>query len=185
MAIVYINQGEIYKTEELGDTDSLFMRSLDKFGNKSFYYRDKRLDPITDFVGVKRSPDTKEKRQKYYKSTQTARSLAGIKRTNQSAANIRNTVESDLFDMTLALGYYKGDVEFEEVYYHLENLNKLEQISQIINLANPLNPELINEAMNNKQQWRYGNIGGVDIMVCSIVYSNKVPTMFKVYNFGN
>lgn len=177
---VFINKGTIYKTESSVDDPNLFMQSVDTDGQITHYHRKPNADPVTKWIAFKKDKNGNRKTKRYM-STREGRELAGIK-SNKTSASIKNDRFNHLFDTALAIGFYGSNDSFEEVYYRLDDYNKLNEISSEIGLQPPLNEHLLEKWSENKDEWKMAINQNTKVNVVSIVFEENIPVMFKLYS---
>lgn len=180
--VVYVNRGQIYKEEFRPDSGNAFsIARCDATGVSSEYFADpSREGELCNWYAVKKGPAGVM--TKTYHATRQINELTG-----------RAGGETlDGFDLApdvalwLAVARYKETASDVELYFRIDDPDKLPAIAAHYGLEDPISDEQKEDLKQNPGNWRERNlrIGGderVPIVVGSVAFENGKPVRLKAY----
>lgn len=164
---VYINNGEIYKDE-----------NIKTVGNNYTY--NENGDEVFSFN--KNVSDAYPKGKQYLFTKEF--------KSNFPEDNRREGVELSKYDLCpdvnlwIALGApNENETKDYDIFFAVDSITQVRQVSQYYNLPYPINSNVENLIINSPETIHFWKIGNRSIIPAGIQYRNGQPSIFKLYTY--
>lgn len=183
VSTVFWNHGQIYKEEFRPGYGSAFAVGI--VGNSANqYFKTNRLnhENLCNWAGIKRSGGNV--RVKRWYSTKQLNELMGM----SGGFNIDGFNITSHAALWLAIGCYENDSSEHELYFHIGNPWKLNDIAQHYGLPDPLTDDQKRGIEQDPMAWRerilkLDGVTPTPIVVGSVAFEDRQPVRLKAYQF--